>query len=145
MFRVGLRSLWDSPFRSADTSGQRRSLATALLALALIAVLGVVPAIADAGSPPVIDSESASHISSTDATLEASINSQEAPAGDYYQFQVVANPSEFASEILCPSTRPQGSEYASALNHPAFRRSDFTRAASSTSKNPSASTSTAPA
>jgi hypothetical protein len=62
-----------------------------------------LPVSAQASTVPVIDSESVSNVTSTDATLEASIDSQEAPAGDYYQFQVVANPSEFASEILCPS------------------------------------------
>lgn len=70
----------------------------------------ILAASAQASTVPVIDSESVSNVTATDATLEASINSQEAPPGDYYQFQVVTNPSGFASEILCPSTRPQGAE-----------------------------------
>jgi hypothetical protein len=62
-----------------------------------------LPVSAQASTVPVVDSESVSNITSTDATLEAFINSQEAPAGDYYQFQLVRNPSEFTPEIACPS------------------------------------------
>jgi hypothetical protein len=53
-------------------------------------------------SLPSIDSESVSHVSSTDATLEAQINPQGDQAGDYYQFQLVKDPSEYLSEIACP-------------------------------------------
>jgi hypothetical protein len=67
-----------------------------------------LPVSAQASTVPVVDSESASNVTSTDATLEASINSQEAPAGDFYQFQLVRNPSEFASEILCPAKLAPG-------------------------------------
>jgi hypothetical protein len=82
-----------------------------LAGLVLVGCLALgLPASAQASTVPVIDSESVSHVTSSDATLEAFIDSREAPAGDYYQFQIVANPSEFASEILCPSTRPQGAE-----------------------------------
>jgi hypothetical protein len=56
--------------------------------------------------PPSIESESASHITQTDATLEAQINPQADQAGDYYQFQLVRSPSEYASEILCPAKLP---------------------------------------
>jgi hypothetical protein len=52
---------------------------------------------------PAIESESASHVTSTDATLEAQINPEGAGAGVYYQFQVVANTSEYLPEIACPS------------------------------------------
>jgi hypothetical protein len=52
---------------------------------------------------PSIESESVSHVTPTDATLDAQINPHEAQAGDYYQFQLVKDPSEYASEILCPA------------------------------------------
>ncbi len=71
--------------------------------------------------PPSIDSESVSHITSTNATLEAEINLHEAGAGAYYQFQLVNDPSEYASEILCPVKLPPatdgcaGTQSASAL------------------------------
>jgi hypothetical protein len=90
------------------------------LALILVAVVGIVPAVA-AASPPSIESESVSHLTPTDATLEAEINLHEAGAGAYYQFQLVANPSEYASEILCPVKLPPtsdgciGTQSASAL------------------------------
>jgi hypothetical protein len=49
---------------------------------------------------PVVDSESASSIATSDATLEAQIN----PEGQavYYQFQLVSSASEFPSELECP-------------------------------------------
>lgn len=49
---------------------------------------------------PVVDSESASGIATSDATLEAQIN----PEGQavYYQFQLVSSASEFPSELKCP-------------------------------------------
>jgi hypothetical protein len=52
---------------------------------------------------PSVDGESVSTLSSTDATLEAQINLHEAPSGAYYQFQVLTDPSGYASEIRCPS------------------------------------------
>ena len=70
----------------------------------------VVDVYPPASLPPTIDSESASGVTSSDATLEASINSQEAPAGDYYQFQLVRSPNEYASEILCPTMLPPGTD-----------------------------------
>ena len=77
--------------------------------------------VASTGSAPSIESESVSHLTSTDATLEAQINLHEAPAGVYYQFQLVKEPSEYASEMLCPPepsniARPcEGTHSASAL------------------------------
>jgi hypothetical protein len=53
---------------------------------------------------PSIVSESASNIAMTGATVEAEINLHEAGAGAYYQFQLVRDPREYASEILCPPT-----------------------------------------
>jgi hypothetical protein len=57
---------------------------------------------------PSIASEGSSHITATDATLEAAINPHGAAAGDYYQFQLVRDPSEYAAEILCPPTLHPG-------------------------------------
>ena len=59
---------------------------------------------------PSINSESVSHVTSTDATLEAQIDVESLWHGADYQFQIVQNPSEYASELICPSTRPQGHE-----------------------------------
>jgi hypothetical protein len=55
---------------------------------------------------PVIESESASHVTSSDATLEAQLN----PNGhnDWAQFQLVEEPSYYASEILCPESPSPG-------------------------------------
>jgi uncharacterized repeat protein (TIGR02543 family) len=53
-----------------------------------------------ASAPPSIESESVSGITSTDATLEAQIDPHEGNA--FYQFQLVTNTGEYASEILCP-------------------------------------------
>jgi hypothetical protein len=49
---------------------------------------------------PVVTSESASGVTSSDGRLEAQIN----PEGQsvYYQFQLAANASEFPSELECP-------------------------------------------
>ncbi len=63
------------------------------------------------GAPlPSIDGESVSHVTSTDATLEAQIDVESLQHGADYQFQIVQNPSEYASELICPSTRPQRAE-----------------------------------
>lgn len=64
---------------------------------------------ASAAGPPSIESESASKITSTDATLEAQINPGDAPDGIYYQFQLVGDPAEYESEITCPSEPVSGS------------------------------------
>jgi hypothetical protein len=78
----------------------------------LVAVTGVIAAAAPAASAdllqlPSIESESVSHVTASDATLEAEVNLHEVPAGAYYQFQIVTDPSEYGTEIVCPSTRPQ--------------------------------------
>ncbi len=57
---------------------------------------------------PSIESESASNVTATDATLEAEVNLHETGAGAYYQFQLVTDPGEFPSEILCPLTLQPG-------------------------------------
>jgi hypothetical protein len=48
-----------------------------------------------------------SHITPTDTILETEINLHEAVAGVYYQFQLVTDPTEYASEVLClPTLQP---------------------------------------
>ena len=91
------------------TNATRATLTLAVLAVAALALLGVA-ATAFAASVPTIESESVSHVTATDATLEAEINLHEAPAGAYYQFQLVTDPSEYASEILCPPTLQPGTD-----------------------------------
>ncbi len=99
----------------------RTSLTLAVFVVGTLASL-IVAATASAASVPTIESESASNITNTDATLEAQINLHEAPAGVYYQFQLVKEPGEYASEILCPTNPPPsgtdgciGTHSASAL------------------------------
>ena len=61
------------------------------------------------GAPtaPLIESESVSHLTSTDATLEAKINPDglvepdSLPSGAAYQFQLVKNTSESLQEMFC--------------------------------------------
>jgi hypothetical protein len=53
-------------------------------------------------STPAVESESASHVTPTGATLEATINSQDLPQGAYYQFQLVKSTSEYLPELACP-------------------------------------------
>ncbi|HEV3323318.1 MAG TPA: hypothetical protein VG147_14135 [Solirubrobacteraceae bacterium] len=52
---------------------------------------------------PVIESESVVHVTATGARLAAVINPEDAEKGASYQFQLVANPSEYISEFACPS------------------------------------------
>src|SRR5271167_4062343 len=71
-------------------------------------VLAAAPGIALAS--PTIESESASHVTPTDATLEAHINTEGLEHGDHYQFQLVTNTSEYAAEFTCPTEGfPHGS------------------------------------
>jgi hypothetical protein len=86
----------------------RRSLPTAAgLAAGLVALL-VGCSCASAAVPPSIESESASNITPTDATLEAQINPGDAPGGVYYQFQIASNLGEYVSEIVCPPEPSSG-------------------------------------
>lgn len=95
MFRSGSRPLLESAFRggvasrylqvtsakvqsqSAYQTPRRRPAGIACLAVlifALIAALGTGPAAADLVSHPSIEGEAVSHVTATDATLEAQIN-----------------------------------------------------------------------
>ena len=58
-------------------------------------------------STPAVESESDSHVTPTDATLEATINPEELPEGVFYQFQVVKNTSEYLPELACPERSVQ--------------------------------------
>jgi hypothetical protein len=53
-------------------------------------------------APVVIESESVSHVTSTDATLEARIDPENVKSGALYQFQLVGNPDEYFSTFVCP-------------------------------------------
>jgi hypothetical protein len=80
--------------------------ATGVFATGAVAVAAPA-ASADLLQLPSIESESVSHVTPSDATLEAEVNLHEVSTGAYYQFQIVKNPSEYGTEIVCPSTRPQ--------------------------------------
>jgi hypothetical protein len=54
-------------------------------------------------SIPSINSESVSHVTSTDATLEAKINPESLQRGVDYQFQLVANTGEYLPVFACPT------------------------------------------
>jgi hypothetical protein len=56
-----------------------------------------------AAEAPTVEAESASHVTSTDAMLEATINPQDAERGALYQFQLVTEPSEYLTEFTCPA------------------------------------------
>jgi hypothetical protein len=74
------------------------------LSLAVIGSLALMSSFATtaavASGPPLIEEESVSGITATNATLEARINPNGFRA--HYQFQLVTDPEEYASEILCP-------------------------------------------
>ena len=80
---------------------RRARFAVAALVSAAIAPLAGAAG-ASAANAPSIESESVSQLTSSDATLEANINPQEATPGAVYQFQLVQEPDEYATEILCP-------------------------------------------
>lgn len=77
-----------------------RFAVAALVSAAIASLAGAAGA--SAANAPSIESESVSHLTSSDATLEANINPQEATPGAVYQFQLVQEPDEYATEILCP-------------------------------------------
>lgn len=73
-----------------------------------LALLLLMAGSARAATPPAVVSESVSSITSTDATLEASLESGSAPAGAYYQFQLSELPAEFPDELTCPPPPSSG-------------------------------------
>jgi hypothetical protein len=54
-----------------------------------------------AATAPAVEAESDSHVTRNDATLEATLNTEGLPYGDYYQFQIAANPDELLPELVC--------------------------------------------
>ena len=79
-----------------------------LIAIVVVSLAFVVlPAAALAAEAPVIGSTVAYGVTQSDATLEAWIDPGELPEGVYYQFQVVANTSEYLSELACPENGVQ--------------------------------------
>jgi len=61
-------------------------------------------------SPPAVEGEGVSQVSPSDAVLEAVIDPGNLEAGAYYQFQLVANPSEYWPEVTCPEQDPEAPE-----------------------------------
>lgn len=78
----------------------RLSLCAVVAVLAMSVQFGSVAPAALGASPPVIESVGVSDVTDSNAVLSAVIDPVE--GGAYYQFQIAADPSEFASEILCP-------------------------------------------
>lgn len=76
------------------------------IAVVVLVALGSLAwtASAFAGSPPSIESESASHITPTDATLEAQVNPNGAYTG--YEFQIDTNSSYNVPRAACPFDLP---------------------------------------
>jgi hypothetical protein len=54
-------------------------------------------------TPVVVESESASHVSATDATLAAKINPENLEHGALYQFQLARNTNEYFPVFVCPA------------------------------------------
>src|ERR1051326_7429081 len=66
-----------------------------------LALMSSLAATAAFAAVPTIEKESVSDITSTNAILKAQISPP--PEGyAFYQFQLVTDPEEYASEILCP-------------------------------------------
>jgi uncharacterized repeat protein (TIGR02543 family) len=87
-----------------DVEMKREFCRRTCLWLAVIGSLALMSSIATtvavASGPPAIEEESVSGITATNAILKAQINPNGGRA--HYQFQLVINPDEYASEILCP-------------------------------------------
>jgi hypothetical protein len=85
----------------------------------IVLACSFLTALASAASAPSIAGESVSSVTPTN-TLEAQINPQGAPAGVFYQFQLLHDPGEAPTELACPSSLPgysvcAGPEDADAL------------------------------
>ncbi len=94
----------------------RRSLHRLIAAGVASAAVAVLPAPALADGAPAVQSESAVHVTATDATLLATIDPGESHYGVYYQFQVVKDPGEYPPAIVCPGiTLPPGYESCGPL------------------------------
>jgi hypothetical protein len=73
-----------------------------------LALLGSVGSACASGASLTIESESASKITPSGATLEAQINPGDAPDGVYYQFQIASDLGEYVTEIVCPPEPSSG-------------------------------------
>ncbi|HSZ68727.1 MAG TPA: hypothetical protein VK756_00035 [Solirubrobacteraceae bacterium] len=80
----------------------RRALLWLIATAGISVVSAGLPAPSLAASPPTIGNSWVSGVTQSDATLQAEVNPEDPGVGVYYQFQVVANASEFQSEIACP-------------------------------------------
>jgi hypothetical protein len=85
-------------YRTRQNS-QHRLLVGVVLAFGLLLLSSASALAAEA---PVIGSTVSYGITQNDATLEALIDPGALPEGVYYQFQVVANTSEYLPELVCP-------------------------------------------
>ena len=83
----------------------RRTVGVAIAGIYLLAMAASASA-----SPPTIESESVSEVSVSDATLEAVVDPGNLETGAYYQFQLVAEPSEYWPEVTCPEQAPEAPE-----------------------------------
>jgi hypothetical protein len=79
----------------------RRTLGIAAFVVTICVAWGVLPGSALAASAPAIAWTNAWNLTPNDATVGAEINPEGLPHGVYYQFQVVANTSEYLPEIAC--------------------------------------------
>lgn len=78
-----------------------------------------LPVAASADSAPTVESETASHVTAIDATLEATIDPQGAEHGVYYQFQLLPAASELMppAQFECPTVAfPAGSSHCLGLH-----------------------------
>lgn len=76
--------------------------------ISLVSLLALGVSAGYASASPLIQSESVSSVTATDATLQASIDPQASSAGVFYQFQLLFDPGEAPSELACPSSPPPG-------------------------------------
>jgi hypothetical protein len=89
-------------FGNLKTACRRICLWLAIIgSLALMSSFAAPAAFAEEEELPTIDKQSVSGITSTNAILEAQISPHSGNGADY-QFQLVTDPKEYASEILCP-------------------------------------------
>lgn len=87
----------------------RTRLFAIAISVGLLPVLfGTVLAGGAAASPPLIENESVSNVTPTNATLEAEIDPQGAANGVFYQFQLLLDPGEAPTELACPPSPPPG-------------------------------------
>jgi hypothetical protein len=94
--------------RAIGRRSWRSAAKRAVGAIALVSLSTLAVSAGDASASPLIQSESVSGITATDATLQASIDPQAASAGVFYQFQLLLDPGEAPTELACPSSPPPG-------------------------------------